>query len=230
MGEKNKGKIRKKQRSGGSYSKHTLILITLLSIIFALQFIILDGDVDDYITHTQDIFDGTYHTVITSLFLHMNLMHLISNLIGLFLFGRIVEKHFGKYIYFVFLFGGIIANVVSNSIAHFLGQEFYSLGASSGIASIIILGILLEPFKLTTILGWGLIAFDIWGLFQPDSPTNHLAHLGGYTALVIIYFFVEKSKKQKIKKGFLINVLLLLALILLVLFLAVTEVIPILNS
>jgi membrane associated rhomboid family serine protease len=78
--------------------------------------------------------------------------------------------------------------------------------------------ILLNPFALTSILviplpifiiGWILIISDIVGLTSP-STVNHLAHLGGYGALLLIFFFLEFRERKKILTGFIINLVLLL--------------------
>lgn len=206
-----KKEIEEYQKKSNYYSiKHTYILLLLLVGLFFYQFFVLGEGVSQYSTHTSDIFTGTYYTLVTALFFHTGIFHLLGNLVGLFVFGRVVERHVGWRIYGIFLLGGIFANVVSNTIAFVVGQEYFSLGASSGIAAIIIFAILLDPFKLTTLLGWLLIGLDIYGINNPQSTTNHLAHLSGYFSLIFLYFLVEKYYRKKVMKGLLVNIIMIL--------------------
>jgi rhomboid protease GluP len=161
--------------------------------------------------------------MLTSIFLHNDIIHLISNLIALLIFGRIVEKEIGFKMIFVFLSSGIIANLISNSISYMQNDLFYSLGASGAIAGLIIFAILLSPFTLTSVLiipmpifviGWAIIILDFIGLTAPSS-TNHLAHIGGYSALLFIFFFLELSHRKKIVAGFLINLMLIIVFLML---------------
>lgn len=198
-------RLEKEQLRHNSSIIHTYILIAILIAMYCYQFFILGDGVASYITHTQDIFNGTFYTLFTALFFHSGIVHLAGNLLGLFLFGRIVEKHVGFKLYFIFLMGGVLANLISNIVATFLGQSYASLGASSGIASIIIFAMLLEPFRFTTLLGWFLISLDVSGVQNPQSQTNHLAHLAGYFSLLVLYFFIEKHHKKKVISGIIIN-------------------------
>lgn len=189
---------------------HTYILMFILIAMFLYQFLVLGDGVQTYITHTTDIFTGTFYTLVTALFFHTGIFHLAGNLIGLFLFGRHVEKHVGIRLYLIFLAGGIFANLVSNVVAHLLGQNYASLGASSGIAAIILFAILLEPLRITTFIGWLLIGLDIKGVTNPNSTTNHLAHLAGYLSLLILYFFIERRHKKRVVKGIIINIIMVI--------------------
>ena len=164
-------------------------------------------------SHPNNFANGNYWGVFTSLFLHANIFHLLSNLLALLIFGRIVEKHFGFNVITAFISSGIIANIVSDYIWLYLGDIAYSLGASSGVAGLIIFAILLEPFAITSVfivplpiflVGWFLISLDLIGLSNP-SQTNHLAHLSGYSTLLILFFFLEFKNREKIKYGLLIN-------------------------
>ncbi len=195
-------------------AKYTAFLILLLVFMFVLELVFLNSYMKNLEVHTAHLITGVnYYSTFTSIFLHANLIHLLTNLLALLIFGRQVEKNMGFKVILIFVFSGIIANVVSNIIAYNLGYDYYSLGASGAIAGLIIFAILLEPFALTSvfiipipifIIGWFLIFLDVVGLFN-DSQTNHLAHLGGYLALLVLFFFLEFKYREKIMKGFYIN-------------------------
>ena len=198
-------------------ARYTAFLIMFLFFMFAIQFLLLAPYMSNLMVHPKHIFEGNYYSVVTSIFFHADIVHLLSNSLALLIFGRIVEKQLGAKMIGIFLASGIIANIVSNVISIVLDDLFFSLGASGAIAGLIIFAIMVEPFAFTSvfliplpifIVGWGLIALDIIGLTNP-SNVNNFAHLGGYSALLIIFFFLEYRHKDKIITGFMINLALL---------------------
>lgn len=193
--------------------KYTYFMISFLIFMYFVQFFVIGVEnLEYFMLNTKDLFSGIYHTVFTALFFHVDIFHIFFNLIALFLFSRHVEKHFGGWTILIFLICGTIANIISSIIAYTLGDIYYSIGASSGIAALVILALLLEPLSITTILGWIFIFLDIIGLSNQQSSTNHLAHIGGYLSLFFLIFFLEYKNRKKIYLGFLINLFLLIIL------------------
>ena len=198
-------------------AKVTSFLILGLIVIYGVEYYFLESYMYSLMSYPLHIFEGNYWSLVTSLFLHADLVHLLSNCLALLVFGRIVEKQVGFNTLFLFLACGVIANFVSNMIALRLDDVYYSLGASGAIAGLIMFAILFSPFSFTSIfivplpifvVGWGLIALDLIGLSNP-SKTNHLAHLAGYGALLVLFFFMEMKHKKKIIAGLSLNALLL---------------------
>ncbi|MFW6286269.1 MAG: rhomboid family intramembrane serine protease [Nanoarchaeota archaeon] len=198
-------------------AKITAWLIIILFFIFYIQIMYLEPFMNSLMTHQLHLFQGNYYSIFTSIFLHANIIHLLSNCIALLIFGRIVEKEIKFNTIFLFISSGVIANLISNYISYIQSDIYYSLGASGAIAGLIIFAILLNPFSFTSIfvipipifiIGWLLIGIDLIGLTAP-SNTNHLAHIGGYLTLLILFFFLELKHKKKILNGFIINLILL---------------------
>jgi len=144
---------------------------------------------------------------VTSIFLHANISHLFYNLFALILFGFILEKIIGsKKFIFIFLFSGIIANLIA--------FNFYpsSLGASGAIYGILGCLAVLRPGM--TVWAFNLpmpmfIAAIIWaagsvlGIFGLGDPTTgHIAHLSGIGIGVLYGLFLKlrykKDNKNKI--------------------------------
>lgn len=194
-------------------TNYTEILVILLWVIYLLQFIFFSEFGSMFATSPQDLFSFKFYTLITSIFFHGSLAHILSNSIALYIFGRVLEKHIGFQIFLVFVIGGVIANAISHVISIFIGDLFTSWGASGAIATIILLSILFEPFSRLFyvipifILGWLSIYGDLLGLFREDS-INQFAHLGGYLGSFLLISYFEKAKITTIKKGFLINLIL----------------------
>jgi membrane associated rhomboid family serine protease len=118
--------------------------------------------------------------IITAIFAHGSMAHLLSNLFGLALFGLVLEGRVGaKRVLLLFLASGILINMF----------PFYSrsLGASGAIYAIIGALILLRPTMIIWV-NWlpmpMFVAGLLWllqnsiGIFIPDNIGN-LAHISG---------------------------------------------------
>ena len=58
--------------------------------------------------------DREYYRILTSIFLHWDVDHLVSNMIVLYYLGEVVEKYFGRVKYsIIYLFAGISGNLLS---------------------------------------------------------------------------------------------------------------------
>ncbi len=197
---------------------YSLIIILFLIYLFEVFYLSKHQVLFDLlVTSPLHLLNGNFYSVLTSVFLHADIVHLLSNCLALFIFGTVVEKHLKFKMLFVFIGSGVIANLVSHGISFLTGDIFSSLGASGGIAGLIIFAILFDPISFTKIfilpipifiLGWLLILSDIIGLSNP-SQVNHFAHLGGYLALLVLFFFLEFRHRKKIMLGFVINLFLL---------------------
>ncbi|MBN2454229.1 rhomboid family intramembrane serine protease [Candidatus Woesearchaeota archaeon] len=145
--------------------------------------------------------------ILTSIFAHSNLAHLLSNLFALVLFGLILEGRIGaKRVLWLFLISGILINMF----------PFYerSLGASGAIYGLIGALILLRPGMVIWV-NWMpmpmFVAGIIWliqdaiGVFIPDGVGN-LAHIGGLGIGIIagIYWrkkgYGDRIRRQKRKR------------------------------
>lgn len=141
---------------------------------------------------------------VTYIFLHANIMHILGNMIFLWVFGNQVNDRLGHLAYlFFFLAGGILAGC---------GQVLTSahgnptLGASGSIAAVAGLFLVLCP--LVNIRVWffviifevasfwfvlaQILLFDVYGAFTRNDDVAHWAHLTGYltgfiTGIVILF-------------------------------------------
>src|SRR5881396_3873859 len=79
---------------------------------------------------------GFFVPIFASMFLHGGWLHLLGNMLFLFVFGRSVEDRFGHLkfllIYFVGGFGGALLHIFLNA-----GSRIPSIGASGAIAGIL---------------------------------------------------------------------------------------------
>lgn len=158
---------------------------------------------------------SVYLTLITSMFMHGGIAHLLGNMLFLWIFGDNLEHTMGHVRYVIFyLVCGLLA-----SLAHVITTVMFasdpssllipSLGASGAISGVLGGYILLHPHRRVTVILFrfltevpAYVAIGIWFAFQLISGLGILgggsqqggvayaAHIGGFIAgLVLVKFF-----------------------------------------
>jgi len=134
-----------------------------------------------------------WYTLITSAFLHGGFVHLLGNMITLWVFGPPVEDRLGRVWFTIFY----LAAAVASGLAHALLEAAPAIGASGAIAGVTGAFLVLFPatrvkcFMIFFIIGlvmvpsWFLIglriAFDLLSQsFGVRNDIANIAHLGGY--------------------------------------------------
>lgn len=143
------------------------------------------------------VWQGEYWRLVTPIFLHASLTHLLFNSLSLVLFGPGVERMLGKWKFIMFyLLGGIIANVATL----LLKPEIYShLGASGAIFAIFGLYfymVFLRPDLLDRANSQVILTILVIGLVMTflNQNINVVAHLFGFFAgTVLAPFFLGKG-------------------------------------
>jgi len=157
-------------------------------------------------------------TLITAMFMHGGIAHILGNMLYLWIFGDNVEDSAGHGRYLIFyLVSGIIASLsqVFSTVA-LEGDMFVpSLGASGAISGVLAGYLVLFPRRRVYILFFqfvravpALVAIGIWFLFQVISGIGMLgresqgggvaygAHIGGFVAgLLLIKIFARGRRR-----------------------------------
>lgn len=154
-----------------------------------------------------------YITLLTSMFMHGGWMHLLGNMLFLFIFGDNVENALGRIRYLIFyLLTGLIASLAHVFSAVAFGDNLFipSLGASGAISGVLAGYLVLFPRKqvrvimmrmLTTVPA--IVAIGLWFVLQlvqafgvisagpqSDGGVAFMAHVGGFVAgLVLVKLF-----------------------------------------
>lgn len=181
----------------------TVILMVAVGVCFVLQEIVFvyfhreNWVVDHLALSTGGLKQGFVWQLITFQFLHVGLWHLIGNLLGLWFFGRFVEKRLGVAAFLkVYFLSGIAGGVLQAGLG-FVWAEHYGVvptfGASAGVCGLISAFTLLEPDAEIRVMGilpmrakhflWiagGIAAF--FTLVPTGGGYAHAAHLGGFLA------------------------------------------------
>lgn len=151
---------------------------------------------------------GDFITIFTSMFMHGGWMHLLGNMLYLWIFGDNVEDRFGKVKYLLFYLlcgiGATIAQVAVNP-----GSSIPNLGASGAISGVLAAYILINPKgRVNVLMGRGVVAMPalvvigLWvvlqfingiGAITESAETGgvaYMAHIGGFvTGLVLTFLF-----------------------------------------
>jgi len=142
-------------------------------------------------------------TLLTGVFLHGNLGHLLLNSLGLALFGSFLENYIGsKKFLTCFFISGLVSSVFSSF--------FYpaSLGASGAIFGVMGTLAYLKP---TMTIWINFLPMPLWiaaiywtieniiGIFIPHQIAN-LAHLSGLGFGLFFGYFIKEKSNKKIRK------------------------------
>jgi membrane associated rhomboid family serine protease len=168
---------------------------------------------------------SVYFTLLTSMFMHGSLMHLLGNMLFLWIFGDNVEDDLshGRYTAFYLLTGVLasLAHVVSTFV--FGDNPFIpSLGASGAISGVMGGYLVLHPHRrvkvimlrtLTDVPGY--VAVGLWFVFQLISAFGvigqgaqsgggvaFMAHIGGFIAgVVLVKLFAAGGRPPAVRRS-----------------------------
>ncbi|MBU1919484.1 rhomboid family intramembrane serine protease, partial [bacterium] len=142
-------------------------------------------------------FSGRLWQIVTYMFLHKDITHILFNMIALWMFGSALEriwgsKEFLKY-YLITGIGGGLCFALMN-----MSQVAFTVGASGAIFVLLLaFGVL---FSEEIIYIWGIVpikakylvlligGIELLASFNADSHIAHFAHLGG---LIVGYIYLK---------------------------------------
>lgn len=184
--------------------KLTIILAALCVAGFAFGVLYGDPAYGEYGFSQNNLFERPY-VLVTSIFLHGSLDHLLSNLLVLIFFGLAVEHELGwKRTVLIFLLGAFAGDVLSMLV---YAQDEIAVGASAGVFALIGVAILLpidlpfqsvSPFPLA-LLGLAYAVYNVYGFIANTDPNvSYIAHAGGlFVGLAFGLKARRDLKKQK---------------------------------
>lgn len=135
--------------------------------------------------------------ILTSMFLHGSLGHLVFNMIGLALFGSILENIIGtrKFLYLYFGAGVVAALAGTFIYPAMLGASGAIMGVLGALAMLrpsMVIWVSFIPMRMwVASIVW--VVIDLSRMFDPTSNIAALAHLGG----IIVGFIVGWKLKPK---------------------------------
>lgn len=211
------------------YVNHMLILVNVVVFFFFflqgtrafIRGLVSFGAVPSYIVNGDRLW-----TLLTSMFMHADIMHLFGNMAYLWVFGDNIEDALGHVKYLVFyLLGGLTASFTHIASLYAtlpsfgqVGLDIPSVGASGAISAVLGAYLLLYPrARIRTLVFYIIVqivsvpAFyylGFWFLYQLmmgvfsltglSSGVAFWAHIGGFVAgLVTIKVFGVKPRRAR---------------------------------
>ena len=204
--------------------KINLVIIACI-LVSLLSWLLKPDVVLEYLAFSgENLLKGRVWTLITSLFLHADLLHLAGNMLFLYVFGNTMEEDLGATKTLgTFFFGGIASFLLS---LLFYGTATPLIGASAAIFTLSAIVMLIKPLKFSILffMPQGLVAilYFVYNAIAVYSSAEgnvaYIAHIIGFA--IGVPFGLAWSK------NWLKNLLITIAL-LIVFLLVVTFVIPI---
>ncbi|MFZ4609242.1 MAG: rhomboid family intramembrane serine protease [Gemmataceae bacterium] len=158
-----------------------------------------------------------YITLITSMFMHGGIGHILGNMLFLWIFGDNVEDRLGHLQYLLFyIIVGILASLAHVATCVLLKSDLLtpSLGASGAISGVMGAYLLFYPNNSVTVLIFrfvttvpAIVAVGLWFAMQLFSSFMELgagegggvaygAHIGGFIAGIPLAFFIDKTLSE----------------------------------
>jgi len=137
--------------------------------------------------------EGAWWQVLTYMYAHADVSHILFNMLGLFFFGLAVEEEMGSLEFLVFYHvTGLLAGLASLGIYWLTGQfDVYLLGASGAVFAVTlafaayrpharVLVFFVIPLRARTLVIL-YVAFEVFSeIFNPYGGVAHLTHLAGF--------------------------------------------------
>lgn len=146
------------------------------------------------------VFNGYYWQLITSMFVHVSIVHIASNMLFLFIFGLEAEKLFSTVeYYFIYLSSGLAGNLLSL----LAGPDLLSAGASGAIFGVFGANVIFMRRAVGQSIFVSLMFAFMFFVLTASEGTNLWAHLGGLlTGLLLGYAFASSRKFVKRKSRY----------------------------
>ena len=137
--------------------------------------------------------EGAWWQLVSYMYVHGDVSHILFNMLGLFFFGTAVEEEIGSWEFLAFYhITGILAGLASLGIYWLTGEyEVYLLGASGAVFAVTLAFAAFRPharvlvFFVIPLRARSLVilyaAFEVFSqIFNPYGGVAHLTHLAGF--------------------------------------------------
>ena len=177
----------------------------------------------DFFRETIDVYGLTpseilrgeaLYSFVTSIFLHGGIVHIIGNMLFLWIFGDNIEDKLGHIRYLIFyLASGVLASVIWVIASR--GSTQPVVGASGAISAVMAAYLIMYPSaKVRTLITLGLIVWPIkvpayimiglWIALQvvmnflnPSTGVAYLAHVGGFLVGFALAFVIPARERPE---------------------------------
>jgi membrane associated rhomboid family serine protease len=180
----------------------------LLGIIVANALISYKGFKDiaffrKYEFHVGSIRSGEQIRMLSSGFLHADMMHLVFNMMTLYFFAPVVLNGLGTFSFILVYFGSLIFGSLLTMLFHKNDYSYRAVGASGAVTGILYSAILLQPNMMlgvffvipmpAYVFGILYLLYSIYGMRAKNDNIGHTAHFGGAIGGYLITLVKEPS-------------------------------------
>ena len=163
----------------------------------ALQFGMISGGPGAF---HKGIADGEWYRLITPMFLHASVIHIVFNMLALLSFGSLVERLLGRWRFLALYF---VAGISGNVASYLLGSQ-YSVGASTALFGLFgAYFVLAKRMRADTSQVVGLIAVNLVITFAVPFIDWH-GHIGGLiggAAVAAAMAYAPRSHRTLVQAG-----------------------------
>ncbi|NPA51941.1 MAG: rhomboid family intramembrane serine protease [Aquificae bacterium] len=200
----------------------TVAFIFINTIVFLYEMTLSPQELEIFVRRygllPMDIFQLRFDKVITSMFVHGGLAHLIGNMLFLWIFGNNVEDALGKIRYIIFyVISGFGAALLQSIVSIAEGNlHIPMVGASGAISGILAAYMKLYPharvaaiippfffmvfvFPAWFFIGYWFVLQVLYAMIIPSSlgGVAWYAHIGGFiTGWILINYLLPKKKPK----------------------------------
>ena len=185
---------------GSRYGKKAYVngLLIALNVLFFLYLEITGSSEDAYFMYTKGAMfapavleDGEYYRLLTAMFMHFGIRHIMNNMLVLFVLGDNLERALGHVKYLIFyLLCGIGSNWVS-MMAHSTDTMTVSAGASGAIFGVVgglLYVVTANRGQLEDLNTRQLVIMIFFSLYLGYTSTgvDNIAHLSGLVIGIVL--------------------------------------------
>ncbi|MDN3672767.1 rhomboid family intramembrane serine protease [Flavobacterium branchiarum] len=142
-----------------------------------------------YEFHIGSIRSGEQIRMLTSGFLHVDMMHLLFNMLTLWFFAPVVINHLGNFSFALIYIGSLVFGSLLTMVFHKNDYSYRAVGASGAVTGVLYSAILLQPNMMLGIFfiipmpaylfGIMYLLYSIYGMKAKNDNIGHTAHFGG---------------------------------------------------
>jgi rhomboid protease GluP len=178
----------------------TIIALNILAYVYTA---ILSGNsleislqvLKQYGQFNQSVLNGSYWQLLTAMFAHADIVHLLGNMLFLLIFGLRTEELFTPLEYILIYFSSGFAG---NLLTLLFGPNMVSAGASGAIFGLFGACII----YLRRAFGQSIIGALVYAFFllmiSSGQGVNNLAHLGGLLVGLFLGYMLATKRKSRI--------------------------------
>lgn len=176
------------------------IAIIAANVIISLKGFKDYSFLDKYKFHVGGVQRGEKIRLLSAGFLHIDMQHLLFNMVTLFFFANIVIAHLGNAGFILVYLGSLLLGNLLSLYFHKNEYHYSAVGASGAVTGILYSAILLRP-EMTLglyfiipipayLFGIGYLLYSIYGMKKRIGNIGHDAHFGGAIGGYFITLFL----------------------------------------